>query len=286
MQYFIILVVLISFISGCSRNEPYLIRHSYATNYKIADVQTAFTGQSIVRVKDYYAAKHATSDFREPTKDFILMAKAPGIVSVYNLKISGLKGKQYDTYGGVRIGGILYELLYPVDSNGSNQWGIMVDDSGTILKNKLYYKNMIVTPTDFDLQPSDVKFSKAVITYDSYLCDSEYSYHYYNTCGFINYELIYSGINDVSMNVTYREYSRRDYAKPAYYQNLTYEPKTKQIRFRDTIIEVIEVNNDKIVYKVLADGLKDTEFVDGTDLAYEQFKLEQAEFLRLHNRRR
>ena len=122
----------------------------------------------------------------------------------------------------------------------------MIDDKGNIKNNTLYARGLI-TPTNFILQPSNVKLNtmvnKANINYSA------------NTLGDFNYELIYSGINNVSMNISYREYTRENYARPAFYQNLTFQPNAKQVRFRDFVIEILEATNDKMVYKVLSDGL-------------------------------
>ena len=52
-----------------------------------------------------------------------------------------------------------------------------------------------------------------------------------------------------------REYTSEDLARPAFYQNLVYESNKKRIRFKDTIIEIHEATNEKIVYTVISDGL-------------------------------
>ena len=269
MRYFIILFALISFISGCGK--AYVVRHAYVTNYAIKEEQTSYIGQSIVKVKDYYVYKEYASTFLTPTDDFVLTANAPSMLLEYKLKIIGLKGKGYQAYGKVKIDGIMYDLTYIIDSNRNNSYGILIDDQGALKSNTLYYKNIAWTSTDFTIQPSTVKFTKMVTNNENFVCDVFINY-LGNTCGWTNYELIYSGINNVSMNFTYREYSRNDYARPAFYQNLTYEPNTKQIRFKDFQIEILEANNDKITYKVMADGLKQTEFLDSEDPGFMRIK--------------
>ncbi len=71
-----------------------------------------------------------------------------------------------------------------------------------------------------------------------------------------NHEIIYSGKTKDAINLLYREYTLNDYARPAFSQNLTYEPDLKTIRFRDTVIRVIEVNGGSIRFVVEADGSK------------------------------
>ena len=72
----------------------------------------------------------------------------------------------------------------------------------------------------------------------------------------MSYELIFSGRNDVSLNLTYREFTKDDLARPSFYQVLTYEGNAKQIRFKDFVIKIHSVDNEKITYTILADGLK------------------------------
>ena len=69
-------------------------------------------------------------------------------------------------------------------------------------------------------------------------------------------ELIYSGKNDISLNVTYREYTPDNLARTAFFQNITYQADAKQIRFKDFVIKIDDISNEKITYTVLEDGLK------------------------------
>lgn len=74
--------------------------------------------------------------------------------------------------------------------------------------------------------------------------------------GFLNYELIYGGTDGKSITITYREYTSKDLARAAFSQNVVYEVGKKQIRFRDTVLQIHETTNEKIVFTVLSDGLE------------------------------
>jgi len=63
--------------------------------------------------------------------------------------------------------------------------------------------------------------------------------------GMANYELLYGGKNDVSINATYREFTPDNLAREAFYQNIVYQPDAKQIRFNNILIEVHEATNEK-----------------------------------------
>jgi len=71
-----------------------------------------------------------------------------------------------------------------------------------------------------------------------------------------NHEIIYSGKTKDAINLFYREYTENDYARPAFSQNLIYEPDLKRIRFRNTVIRIVEVSGESIRFVVEADGSK------------------------------
>jgi len=73
--------------------------------------------------------------------------------------------------------------------------------------------------------------------------------------GYTNFEMIFTGVTDQSVNVLYREYSAKDITKPSV-QDLTYPRDAKIIRFREIKLAVKQVTNEKITYTVLEDGLK------------------------------
>lgn len=57
-----------------------------------------------------------------------------------------------------------------------------------------------------------------------------------NQAGFIpgfKYELLFSGRNNNYLNFAYREYTPDNVARPAFFQNVTYQEDAKQIRFKD-----------------------------------------------------
>mgnify|MGYP001769845131 CR=1 FL=1 len=70
-----------------------------------------------------------------------------------------------------------------------------------------------------------------------------------------SFEIIYSGKNDVSLNLLYREYVD-DYARPAFSQHLTYQADAKQVRFQGFVIQVHSATNEQITYTILEDGLQ------------------------------
>ena len=72
--------------------------------------------------------------------------------------------------------------------------------------------------------------------------------------GYYNYELVYGGTDGESIAITYREFTSDDLAKTAFYQDLVYEVGKEKIRYNNTVLQVHEVTNEKIVFTVLSDG--------------------------------
>ncbi len=56
--------------------------------------------------------------------------------------------------------------------------------------------------------------------------------------------------------MTYREYTRDDVARPAFFQNVVYETNAKQLRYKDIKIDMLEATNEKVIYSIVEDGLK------------------------------
>ena len=131
--------------------------------------------------------------------------------------------------------------------NGSI-YHVFVREDGSVFDetedpNNYSWINVEIEPTNLIFN-HDVKISESII--DSTATPS----------GINNYELIYGGTDGKSITITYREFTPNDLARPAFYQNLVYEAKAKQIRFKDTIIRLEQVSNEKITYSVVSDGLK------------------------------
>lgn len=67
-------------------------------------------------------------------------------------------------------------------------------------------------------------------------------------------ELVYSGLSQNTIRIAYREY-KDDLARPAFYQELTYDlNESRTILFRTISLEIIEATNSYLKYRVIDDG--------------------------------
>lgn len=224
---------------------------SYDKNYKIGEHKSAFIGQEIIRVKDY--ARIIKNDefinsFIAP-KDFIVTAKYT--IDTYQLKIEANKKYQIDEM--IVVNGMPYFLIkLPNESKRYHKYfGVLVSCDGSIFESAIYsyYYEMLFYPSVITFTP-DVQNVKFIVQKDIKETKD------FDVIPGIMYELIYTGKNDISLNATYKEYSASDLARPAFFQNLTYQANAKQIRFKDFVIQIHSATNEKIIYTVLEDGLK------------------------------
>lgn len=206
-------------------------------NFTLGEKRTAFIGQEIIKVQK--------CDFFQKT--FIslqdISASAKYRSSNHNIvhKDHINDNHQYTIHGSV----IFNDKTNYVTkgSDGYYTWGILVLDDGSIIKNVLYSYDygMLYLSDSIVINPSKLNNSTSCVRLTPLA---------------ISFELIFSGKNDVSLNTTYKEYSYNDLARPAFFQNLTYQANAKQIRFKDFLIQIHNVTNEQITYTVLEDGLK------------------------------
>lgn len=96
-------------------------------------------------------------------------------------------------------------------------------------------RQLIVQPKVDPPYPYEITDTAVVVSNDGY-----------------KYELLYQGVSNNVLRVTYREYLK-DMIRPAFQQDLTYTASEKNptdIKFRDVSITVLRANNNDITYRV------------------------------------
>jgi hypothetical protein len=234
--------ILVAFVlSGCFQpiqpssrtNTKLSTEQVYKKNYKIGESQAVFVGQPVLKVKSYKVDR-ISSEKMHASDDFVITG---GPVT-----ITGRKGDNYAIVGETTLGGETYTVVQVQGYKSA-----LVKADGSVLNKilngmpaqrvvMLYTFN--ISPTNLRFTPSDPE-EKVVVGADGYL----------------NYELIYGGTDGKSITFTYKEFTADDLARPAFYQNLVYEASKKQIRFKETLLNVQEASNEKIVFSVISDGL-------------------------------
>lgn len=232
----LLLYCLVALVAGCSTTvAPMQTTFSAPQqvidkNYTIGEAKTAYVGDPVVKVKDYYVKKGTQNRLRA-SNGFTITGIQENILAQ--------KDQEFNVVGTTRRDGVLCYVtafpssgvLWPIKSTG--------EFCGRALNpGPQGYVEMIYT---YKIDPPETRFELVTAeTVDS-------------TAGFTNFELIYTGKNAQSLNFQYREYTPNDMARPAYSQALTYSADSKTVRFKKIRIGIDEATDEKLVYKVLED---------------------------------
>lgn len=228
------------------KEQPFI---DHITNYKLGETYTTFIGKQTIFVQQFTATAYFGYDYKKTgfVDSNIKIKAARNIFWYYD--IEAVSGKEYKINKLIEINGINYNVIEAPDNHGTT-WGILCDDSGNIFHDALYneFYKMLFYPTIMTMSPAACKISETQITAT-----------YKNVTlrdPILSYELIYTGKNDVSLNFLYREYTGKDFARPAFTQNLTYQANANQIRFKDYVFKIHKATNEQITYTILEDGIK------------------------------
>lgn len=220
-------------------------------NYMPGVERSVYIGQSMLRVSDYKATTELLTEKSirfKPSRDHILSIKYMNKFNTEAIISVTMRNNEYPIDFSTNINGRKYYIVSVVDSN-NEKWGLLVNDKYE-LDNKYiadedwdhYYRVISMTTSVDNIKYIDVIDNKTTDLTKIVPAD-------------LNYELIYSGLNKIAINIAYREFTRDNVARAAFYQNISYEPGSKQIRFRDTVIAINEITNEQIKFTVISDGL-------------------------------
>jgi len=236
------ILICLFLIQGCAHGQwiktkftpinPNVRVGGYSKNYTLGERKTAFIGQDIIKV-----------DICDGFQNTVRLERDNTINDKYYFKKIYLNQNTIcPIVGTVEYDGKTYYVTSGLD-NYNMKWGILISDDGSINKSVLYshHYEMLYLFDSVIINPDKIRFLNSCIR---------------KTPTAISFELIFTGENDVSLNTTYKEYSYNDDARPAFFQNLTYQSNAKQIRFKDFLIHIHNVTNEQITYTVLEDGLK------------------------------
>lgn len=214
--------------------------HVFVKNYELNEQLTINVGESVVRVKDYdIIIRHAEE--LTPDKDFTIGAWTGDVY------LAGTAGTPITVAGTVQDKGeryhllqsSLYQLLIPIKADGTYQGGSAARSMGAGGSNIAFSATGTLS-----LKPADTIFTPS----KSEKVDS--------SAGYVNYEIVYTGMTADAINLLYREYTPNDMARPAFYQNLTYPIGTETIRFKKLKIKIYNIDQGSMAYTVLEDGTK------------------------------
>lgn len=223
------------------------VEHKVDKTYNLNKEKSTYVGDEIVKVKDYYFSV-GNEEKVVSQNDFTISG---GNVNGTGLDVSleGKAGEEYSIEGVITYQNQEVYVVRIPGLKGKNEkinefscnFCALVTNSGVFL-NKVI-AGQYVQPGSLSISPSDTNLksvSKEKIDYVK---------------GYLNQELIYSGKLKDEIKITYREFTEEGLAKPAFYQDLSYDVNEPIIRFKNFRIEVLNASNEEIRFKVLDDGL-------------------------------
>lgn len=237
-----LLLTLILLLAGCAKNITPMIpqasktKHTFIKNYTLNKKKSINVGEPVVRVKDYTIVKSST-DALVPTKNFNIKTDAETL-------LNGEKGEPIQIVGTVQgDDGTYYLTPSLVDRRflvAFHESGVFNGKIAVRIVGAFHSGNQVTIGNwDIPISPSSTRFELA----QKEEIDS--------TAGYINFEIIYTGMTKDAINFLYREYTSEDMARPAFYQNLTYPRNAKSIRFKSIKINLIDINEESVTYAVV-----------------------------------
>jgi len=225
------------------RGEEIVLKRFYVKSYVVGTKTIAYIGQPM--------AWWQPAKLSETQVYSLVIEKDFKLSGTYKLNsnfaediyIAGFKGDICKLEGETVINGIKY---FVITIKENEKYGLLIDSNGMLNK-------FIITDHDFDRGYAAIESIEPILSPPDALFVVKKKVEE-NPYG-IKRELIFGGVNNVSINVTYREYTPDEMARQAFYQNIIYQTSAELIRFQDIKIKVHEVTSEKIIYTVLEDGL-------------------------------
>ena len=238
---FALYVLVLSFIVGCSTVTPttssrtppvvtteQVVERSYALGIK----QTTFVGGTMARVKDYRLEKTARQGSMHASSDFNLFYPILGpTVQVKTTDVIPLVGT-------TERNGVIYRLI---SLPRMPMVKLLITNDGQLEGGGLGLGDARMGYT-YATNPLGIIFRPDTSTSTV------------SSAGYVNFELVYSGVTKDSIRLLYREYTQQDLARPAFSQDVVYERDASTIRFRNVLIRVLQATGEQISFVVLEDG--------------------------------
>jgi len=235
MFFWLTLAVFVQFLTGCATTSDapqasVTTEKVFNKNYSIGQEMSVYVGEPVVKVKDYLLVTTEQSAMTPESECQLrsgrtLITLTPG--QAYPIDFyANLHGKRH---------AMIQTLTGPIlfDPEGHPVSDIYVRNAVGLIQH---------TGFTYEFNPLQCKMKRMI----SKKVDANALYE--------NFEIIYNGTDGKSIFLTYREYTREDIARTAFYQNMTYDIKSGTIRFKKVKIKVKSASSESISYVVQEDG--------------------------------
>ena len=213
-------------------------------NYAIGVEKTVNVGDQVAIRRSFSYKEVDRSDRVKASNEFEAQVKFP---LAWTVAYRGQQGEELQVVGtttvdkkacriislGVARGGAPAGMLVSVETDQPIGKGVGVNGAGS----------WTTSGITFSIDRPETKFP--IVKRVEVLKDKPYE----------NWEIIFTGRSGENITLVYREFTPDDLAKPAFYQNLSYNlEKENTFQFRKLRVQVVRVTNEAITFKVLADS--------------------------------
>ncbi len=243
MKHFFLPALILAVLTACQTPPPpqavalnavngYFIddRLEQSKNYKLNTLQTVYVGQPVVKRKSYQV-KIKSELVGIPQMDITL--HAPRLV------LNLAQGKAYPIKYEVSDQGRIYQILETYDQVHDHYFGVLTGDHGEVHHRVL--DGNVWVPDMFEISPINGAVLQQRVESEIGRKNTE------------NFEIVFGGMNNNQINLTYREFTPGDVAKTAFYQDLTYPLSSQTIRYQNLKIQVHEITPEHLSYMVVAE---------------------------------
>ncbi|MFH4792545.1 hypothetical protein WL045_08575 [Vibrio alginolyticus] len=224
-------------LAGCTstanftKTAPSRIESIDSRSYEVGVETKAYVGEEILTRKAYKTLVEPNA--YQAKQEFFLS----GGLSSVAVRLDGKKGDIYEIVGSNEKGNDLVmipgsHLMFGIDNKG--HW------DNTVVSGS-YWTSPVGSGSQYAMEPANAMFEK----HDKRTPLEEY--------GYVNHELIFTGLSESGINVLYREYTFNNHARSAFTQELIYPKSTKTIRFRNYQLSIDSVTSESIVYTITND---------------------------------
>ena len=221
----------------------------YLKSYKLGTPTTVTVGNPIINWQERtYTTRNINQRKFIAKNDFDLQGKyeKSGKPLGSNIHVYANKGDEFFTVGITDINGKEYFVIG--QNKHTNKYYLLIDRNGVLNKNILVHERLSnkLMCDDVISSPEEISFTETPNVERTMVNG-------------MSREVIFGGINNISLNATYREFTPDNMARPAFTQEIVYLSSAESIRFRDFKIKVHEISGDQITFTVIEDGLPNQE---------------------------
>ena len=224
------IILFMTLIAGCTSTmkmegvDKGEIRNIDFKSYSLGTPFSVYVGDRVLSRKSYEAV--VRKDNLEALNSFTLK----GGIATTSISLIGDKGDRFSIAGKNEKGHYVARIPNSIFMFGVNEHGKW---DNTVMSSS-YWTSPIGSGGQYKIEPEDTLFKVVESTTPV------------SELGYINHELIFTGVGANGITLLYREYTFENRARSAFTQELVYPKGSKDIRFRNYSLTILSVNPSEI----------------------------------------